>query len=119
MYYTSGRPEKLLVVGAPLTIPPLSSARASRSSSEGAGEAFVAGIEETVDPMLVTKGIPPLDLTKRSMLDQAANTTVRRRRGGPTEPVGAAVKSAGARCDRAPQSECLRISRVGAAGRRP
>jgi hypothetical protein len=29
----------------------------------------------TVDPMLVTKGIPPLDLTKQSMLDQAANTT--------------------------------------------
>jgi hypothetical protein len=29
----------------------------------------------TVDPMLVSKGVPPLDLTKQSMLDQAANTT--------------------------------------------
>ena len=29
----------------------------------------------TADPMLVAKGVPPLDLTKQSMLDQAANAT--------------------------------------------
>jgi len=29
----------------------------------------------TLDPMLVTKGVPPLDLTEQSMLDQAASTT--------------------------------------------
>jgi hypothetical protein len=29
----------------------------------------------TADPMLVAKGIPPLDLTKQTMLDQAANAT--------------------------------------------
>ena len=29
----------------------------------------------TVDPMLVSKGFPPLDLTKQGMLDQAANAT--------------------------------------------
>jgi len=29
----------------------------------------------TADPMLVAKGVPPLDLTKQTMLDQAANAT--------------------------------------------